>query len=111
MAVKTYTPRVCGFQIRDVVYLGRPPKDAPIKYDIVKWKQCEPHEVISLETGEPRIMSEFCYSVGTLEWNAHEPCFEFRSIGLRWLEEDVPGEVIDMILDFCEKKAAEMPDD
>lgn len=109
--VKTYTPRVCGFQIRDVVYLGRPPKNEPIKYDIVKWVQCEPHEVISLETGEPRIMSEFCYTVGTLEWNAHEPRFEFRSIGLRWLEADVPGEVVDMILGFCEKKAAEMPDE
>lgn len=108
----TYTPRVCGFEIRDPTYLGKPPKDLPPRFDIVKfYKLDEPIEVIDSWTGEKKMRDEFCYSVGVLEWNAHEPCFEFRSRGLRWLEEDVPGEVIDMILDFCEKKAAEMPDD
>ena len=34
------------FEIRDVSYLGEPPKDRPIKFDLVKCQECEPHEVL-----------------------------------------------------------------
>lgn len=109
MAVKTYTPRVDGFQIRDVVYFGRPPKSEPIKYDIVKWtKLIEPVEVIDAWTGETKTQTEFCYSVAFLEWNDHEPCFELRGVGLRLLESGLTQAATDMILDFCEKKAEEI---
>lgn len=54
------------------------------------------------------ISTEYCYSVGFLEWDDHEPCFRFRSVGLRFFEEYPPKDVIDMILDFCEKKEKEI---
>ena len=31
-----YTGRIDGFQIRDVTYIGLPPKSTPPQYDIVK---------------------------------------------------------------------------
>lgn len=103
-----YTERIDGFQIRDVAYLGEPPKDVPPEYDIVKWVQTEPREVIDLRTGRKKISTEYCYSVARLTWNAKEPCFEFASVGLRWLGENVPQRVIDAILDFAEKKGKEL---
>ena len=109
MGCKAYTPRVDGFQIRDVVYFGRPPKSEPIKYDIVKWyKLDEPIEVIDSRTGEKKMQDEFCYSVAFLEWNEHEPCFELRGVGIRLLESGLTQAATDMILDFCEKKAKEL---
>lgn len=99
-----YTEIVDEFQIRDVVYIGEPPKNTPPKFDIVKWVDCEPHEVIDLRTGKKKIQSRYCYSVAFLEWNPKEPCFEFKSVGLRWLRSGASEDVIKMILDFAEKK-------
>lgn len=102
-----YTEIVDGFQIRDVVYLFDSP-NRPIKFDIVKWVDCEPHEVIDLRTGKKKIETRYCYSVAFLEWNPKEPCFEFKSVGLRWLRSGASEDVIKMILDFAEKKAQEI---
>ena len=107
-----YTERIEGYQIRDVTYIGLPPKNTPIQYDIVKWaKYGEPHEVFSLDTGKREMMTEFCYSVGRLVWNPKEPCFKFESVGLRWLEEKPPEAVVDMVLKFAEEKAKELEED
>lgn len=103
-----YTPRVDGFQIRDVTYLGKPPKDAPTKYAIVKWENCEPTKVIDGRTGEPKIMTEFCYVVADLVWNAKEPCFEIEGVGTRLLEARPSDAAIDMILNFCEMMGAKL---
>lgn len=104
-----YTPRVDGFQIRDVTYVGLPPKDAQPKYAVVKWVQREkPIEVYDLRLGQTRLSSEYCYVCADLEWDADEGCFEFRGIGLRFLEAHPSEAVMDMILDFCEKKAKEI---
>lgn len=104
-----YTERVDGYQIRDVCYIGLPPKDTPQRYDIVKWvKANHPYEAYDLITGKRKKIEEYCYSIGTLEWNAKEPCFEFSSVGLRWLEENPPKKIIDMILDFVERKGKEL---
>ena len=104
-----YTERVEGYQIRDVVYFGKPPKDAPELYDIVKWNTHDkPFEAIDGTTGERITVTESCYTVGFLEWNRREPCFEFKSCGLRWLEENPPKEVIDMVLKFAEEKGKEL---
>ena len=108
--MKTYTERVEGFQIRDVVYFGKPPEDAPIRFDIVKWYP-EKNPYIgtvyhSTENGwetRKEMITEHCYSVGILEWDSHEPQFVFHSVGLRWLEEKPSEAVINMILEFCEK--------
>lgn len=101
--VREYTPIVDGFQIRDINYitaLNIYPEN-PKRFDIVKWEKCEPHTVIDDETGEERQITKFCYSVGHLEWNPKEPDFEFKSIGLRWLESNPSERVIKMILGFC----------
>lgn len=108
-----YTKRVEEYQIRDVTYLGMPPKDAPIEYDIVKWaKPDKPYEAFSLDTKTnemtKELITEYCYSVGRLVWDKRESCFEFESIGLRWLEAKPSEAVVDMILEFAEKKAKEL---
>ena len=104
-----YTERVCGYQIRDVVYIGLPPKDTPPRYDIVKWHMHEkPFEAVDGLTGKRVTVTESCYTVGWLVWNRKEPCFEFESCGLRWLEENPPEEVVDMVLKFAEEKGKEL---
>lgn len=104
-----YTERIEGYQIRDVTYIGLPPKDAPPKYDIVKWAVADPpYEALDISTGRRKMVTEYCYTVGTLVWNRKEPCFEFESCGLRWLEAKPSEAVIDMVLEFAEKKANEL---
>lgn len=101
--VREYTPIVDGFQIRDIVYitaLNKYPEN-PTKFDIVKWEECEPYKAIDLRTGKEIIKNKHCYSVGILEWNPKEPDFEFKSVGLRWLESNPTKRVIEMILGFC----------
>ena len=106
--MKAYSEIVDGFQIRDVDYLFEPPKNKPPKFDIVKWVDCEPHEIIDFMTGRKCIVTRHCYSVAFLEWNPKEPCFEFKSVGLRWLRAGVSKDVVKMILDFAEKKEQEI---
>ena len=97
--VKEYTERYKGFQIRDVSYLIKPPTNIPPIFDVVKWESyAEPYEVVDLLDGTKKTVEEYCYSVGCLEYKAKEPCFEFKSCGLRWLEahpdEDVENWII-----------------
>ena len=108
-----YTERIDGYQIRDVTYIGMPPKDAPIKYDVVKWaKPDKPYEAFSWDEKKnemvKKLFTEYCFTVGTLVWNRKEPCFEFESCGLRWLEEKPSETVVDMVLKFAEEKAKEL---
>lgn len=116
--MKEYTERIEGFQIRDVVYFGKPPVNAPIRFDIVKWfPEKNPYigtVYYSTENGwgsKVEMITEHCCSVGVLEWDSHEPQFVFRSVGLRWLEEKPSEAVINMILKFCEEKEKELKDD
>lgn len=101
--MKEYTPIVDGFQIRDIVYLGLD-SDYKIEnnFDIVKWVKCDPHNVIDVKTGKEKTIDQYCYSVGRLEWDEKEESFNFKSIGLRWLESNPSTKVIKMILGFCE---------
>lgn len=103
-----YTDIVDGYQIRDVTYIGLPPKDTPPKFDIVKWYDCEPHRAIDLMTGEERTVTRCCYSVAFLEWDRHEGWWRFRSVGTRWLEEKPTDAVVNMVLKFCDEKAKEL---
>ena len=105
--MKEYTKIIDGFQIRDPAYLWYAP-DRPVKFDIVKWDDCEPHEAMNLKTGKNEIITRYCYTVAFLEWNPKEPCFEFKSVGLRWLRSGAGEDVIKMILDFAEKKEQEI---
>ena len=107
-----YTGRIDGFQIRDVTYIGLPPKNTPPQYDIVKWvKADKPYEAIDWETNKPVLVSEYCYSVARLVWDSKEPCFDFESVGLRWLEANPTQAVIDMVLKFAEEKEKELEND
>lgn len=103
-----YTDIVDGIQIRDVTYIGLPPKDTPPTFDIVKWKDCEPQKVRDLRTGEWKTMTRYCWSVATLEWDRHEGWWRFKSVGTRWLEARPTEAVVQMVLDFCDNKAKEL---
>lgn len=103
-----YTSRIDGFQIRDLVYLpGFEPKEPQRQFDIVKWQQTEPREVIDGKTGEKRISTEYCYSVARLNWDEKIEGFNFQSIGLRWLEIEPTAAVCQMIKAFAEFKTME----
>ena len=109
-----YTDRVDGYQVRDVVYLGKPPENEPLRYSIDKWVPEEPHMgiVYHIVDGrfvpEEKMITEYCYSVGHIEWNNKDGTFEFSSVGLRWLEEAPGRAVINMILAFCMQKRKEI---
>lgn len=108
-----YTERIEGYQIRDVTYIGMPPKDAPIRYDVVKWaKSDKPYEAFSWDGKKnemtKKLVTEYCYSVGRLVWDKRELCFVFESCGLRWLEAKPSEAVVDMVLKFAEEKVKEL---
>lgn len=104
-----YTERVEGYQIRDVTYIGLPPAGTPPRYDVVKWDVADPpHEALDLISGKRKLVTEYCYTVGTLVWNKRELCFKFESCGLRWLENKPSEAVVDMVLKFAEEKAKEL---
>lgn len=107
--MKEYTPIVDGFQIRDIVHIGFDSDcsyDAEKDFDIVKWVKCDPYNVIDAKTGKEKTIDQYCYSVGRLEWDEKESCFEFKSIGLRWLESNPTERVIKMTLMFCKMMEA-----
>lgn len=107
--MREYTDRFQGFQIRDCNYIGKPPTDIPPTFDIVKWEPYdEPREVIDFRTGEKKTTTESCYSVGRLVYDRKEPCFDFESIGLRWLEEHPSEDVEDWLMKWCEYKIIEL---
>ena len=112
--VKEYTGRYKGFQIRDVNYIGKPPTDIPPTFDVVKWECHNARKVIkTLYNTEPSedCLEEYCYTVGTLEYNAKEPCFEFKSCGLRWLEAHPDEDVENWIIKWCDYKLQELYED
>ena len=106
--MSNYTDIVDGYQIRDVTYIGLPPKDTPPTFDIVKHVDCEPFEAVNMETGKRQTYTHYTYSVAFLRWDAHEDWWRFEPVGTRWLEDKPSETVIDMVLKFCEKKAKEL---
>lgn len=106
--VKVYTDEWNGFQFRAPAYLDG--HFDPYKFDLIKWEDCEPHEVIDWETKEKKISTRYCFSIGHLIWDKKEPCFEFESVGLRYLKYRVDG-LEKFILDFCEMMEKELRED
>ena len=98
-----FPPPIDDFEICWPTYLSDKDPTTERRYDIVRWEACKPREVINLKTGKKEMRDRFCYTVATLWWNEKEPCFEFESCGLRWLEANPTPSVIKMILDFCKK--------
>lgn len=104
-----YTGVYKGFQIRDCVYLGGPPKNAPIQFDVVKWvKPAFPYECTNLETGKTIMREKYCYSVANLIYDEKNSCFDLKSIGLRWLEEHPDKDVENWIISWCTYKELEL---
>lgn len=95
------------FEIRDVTYLIDPPKDRPIEFDLVKWQDHKPYEITDLKTGEKKTSTKSCFSIARLRWNDREPCFEFESIGLRYLENREDG-LEEWLLKWCKLKEFEI---
>lgn len=107
--MREYTDRFQGFQIRDCNYIGEPPTDEPPTFDVVKWDEhVLPIVTTDFKTGEKEAKTEFCYSVGRLVYNRKEPCFNFKSIGLRWLEEHPSEEVERWLIKWAEYKLEEL---
>lgn len=80
------------FEIRKPTFLGNPPTEDYYEYnfDIVKWADD----------------NSYCWSIGSLEWNKKEPCFEFKSVGTRYLEFREDG-LEEWLLKWCELKEIE----
>ena len=90
--------RFKNFEIRKCTFIGDPPTPDYHKwnFDIVKWTR---GTVNGIE-------KDYCFSIGHLEWNRKEPCFEFRSIGTRYLEYREDG-LEEWLLKWCELKEIE----
>ena len=106
---KEYTDIYKGYQIRDCTYLNEPPKDIPITFDVVRWKyRSKPVKVIDAETGKDKMVDKYCYSVAHIVYDEREDWFDFKSIGLRWLEEHPDKDVENWIVDWCKYKVREL---
>ena len=102
---RVYTGEWNGFQFRSPTYLDG--HFEPYEFDLVKWKESEPEEAIDFITGEKKIQTRYCYSVGKLIWNKNEQAFTFESVGLRYLTDRVDG-LEEWILKFCEEMEKEL---
>ena len=97
--VKVYTEEWNGFQFRQPTYLdGHFEK---YKFDLVKWVNHEPCEVIDAYTGKKKISNRYCFTIATLIWDEKELGFNFESCGTRYLEYRIDG-LEKFVLDFCE---------
>jgi hypothetical protein len=97
--VRVYTDIWNDFQFRAPTYLDG--HFEPFKFDLVKWYDHEPWEAINLETGEKKISTRSCISIGSLIWDKKDRSFDFKSCGLRYLKYRTDG-LEEFILDFCE---------
>lgn len=80
------------FGISKPTFLGNPPTEDYYKYnfDVVKWADD----------------NSYCWVIGCLKWNKREPCFEFESVGLRYLQDRENG-LEEWLLKWCELKQLE----
>lgn len=97
--VRVYTDEWNGFQFRAPCYVDG--HFEPCKFDLIKWVDNEPIEVLDLYTGEKKISTRHCFSIAQLTWNDHEQGFDFKSVGLRYLEHRTDG-LEKFIFDFCD---------
>lgn len=76
--------RFKDFEIRPTTFLDG--HIEPRRYEVVKWQKHKPIEVLDLQTGEKKMSDTNCFSVARIYWNDREPCWEFESVGTRFLE-------------------------
>lgn len=99
---KVLSMRMNEFGFSRVSFWGSDKDVFPNRIHVVKWANCDPFEAYSFDKKEYVKVNCYCYVIGSLEWNSHEPCWEFKSIGTRYLE-DGTEELNKWILDFCNK--------
>ena len=88
------------FEIRPTCFLDG--HTDPKKWDVVKWyKTDKPVKVTDAKTGEEKLQDTFCYSVAQIWWNEKEPCWEFKSVGTRFLYDYEDG-LCEFILKWIE---------
>lgn len=75
------------FEIRPTYFLDG--NTNPKRFDVVRW----------YKTDKPQ--DSFCCSVAQIWWNDKEPCWEFKSIGTRFLEDYQEG-LCEFILKWLE---------
>lgn len=77
--------RFKDFEIRPTCFLDG--HTDPKQWDVVKWcKREKAVRVFDIGLGEYKMSDTYCFSVAHIEWNEKEPCWEFRSVGTRFLE-------------------------
>ena len=96
--MKIYTDEWNGFQFRSPNYIDG--HFDPYRFDLVKWEEHEPMEVINVITNKKELSTRSCFSIGTLIFDPKDQDFEFKSCGLRYLEYRIDG-LEQFILDFC----------
>ena len=88
------------FEIRPTCFLDG--HIDPKQFDVVKWyKTDKPIKVTDGLTGEEKMKDTFCYSVAHIWWNDKEPCWEFESVGTRFLYDYEDG-LCEFILEWIE---------
>ena len=97
-----------NFEIRPTCFLDGH-KD-PKRWDVVKWHAHDPITVTDWHTGEKKISTRSCYSVASLTWDEKEGCWDFASVGLRFLRDYVEG-LNEYILKWTEFAALTMEDE
>ena len=96
---RVYTDIWNDFQFRAPTYIDG--HFEPHKFNLVKWVNHEPHEVIDFYSNEKVMSDRHCFSVAMLIWDKKEPGWKFESCGLRYLEHRIDG-LEEFIMDFCE---------
>lgn len=99
---KVLSMRMNEFGLSKVSFFGSGKDVFPHKIHVVKWVECEPFTAYSFDKKKYVTVDKHCYVIGSLEWNDHEPCWEFSSVGTRYLE-DGTEELNKWLMDFCNK--------
>lgn len=99
---KVLSMRMNEFGLSKISFFGLDKDVFPNQIHVVKWVDCEPFNAYSIDKQKYITVTTHCYAIGKLKWNEHEPCWEFESVGTRYLE-DGTEELNKWILDFCNK--------
>ena len=100
-----YTEPIEDFFVEDLTFLREPPlRSMPLRFAVSKMERHNPPiKLTDFRTGELRELQYTSFVVGEFVYNAHEGCFDFESVGTRWLEAHPSAAVEDMALQFINK--------
>lgn len=73
----------------------------PNRFELVKWYDHEPQRVTNLRTGKVENSTRSCFVVAWLEYDNKDGFCDFKSVGLRLVENWVDG-LDQFIIKWCE---------